>query len=945
MPSGRSFSAAAVPAATARPPVSLTRLVGREHAIGEIASLMQGARLVSLTGVGGCGKTRLAAEVAHRISTGQPAVWVELANCTDPNLVAHQIAGALSIHETSGVDATSALVGFLRERDALVVLDNCEHVIDACAEMATAILTQCPGVTMLTTSREPLGITGERVWPVPPLAVPLEEDVVEAISRIPAVELFVDRARSANPSFALSGDNARAVGAICRRLDGIPLAIELAAARIRVLSPEQIAARLDDRFALLSGAPRAGVPRHRTLRATIDWSVALLTDQEQRLLERLSVFAGPFSLDSVEAVCCDATIARETLLDHLGALVDKSLVNRTGDRFTMLETIAKYASERLSATGEADTFRRRHAAAFLELTGSLGSALSRADSSALERVDADRDNFRAALSWSIGHAPEEIGLPLAAALRWYWYYEIRWREGARWYEGVLAKSSTDSSRDHATVLTGYGTLTAYLGDTRTARSMLEESLAMWRALGDERELAFNLSALAQLLATAGDLATAEQHATESLALARRVGVPWDIGYSLANAAAFVAQARGAFDQADRYLAEAEAIYADPRHLLGLPFVLNARALLAMRRNDPAAAVCLARASLVETRERHELWFSSRSLRIIAFASTDPLRAAKLLGASACMLQTMTAGMLLHEMSEHDRLLESLHRQLPADAVDAALREGRSMSFDEACALALEDAPNAAVMTVLPAEPDLHVRDLGPLRITLRGKALDEARVSARAREMLLFLLAHPEGRTKEEVGVALWPDASTEQLKNSFHVTLHRLRRMLGSADVVTAEGGRYRIDGGLPHRVSSREFERAVNATLRNEDVTPLDEALALYEGDYLQGEEAGEWVIPIRAHLRQLYLRGLFACAQKLEARGRYEAAAERYRLVTAREPFHEAALRQLMVCRARLGLRSESLLLYRDLEQRLRAELETKPEPETMTLYRRLRENESV
>jgi predicted ATPase len=263
-----------------RPPVALTSLVGRESEIRDLDALLAAQRLITLTGVGGSGKTRLAGELALRVDwqRADSVAWIELGPCTDPLNVAQQVAAALSLRDAS------ALADALRERDLLLVLDNCEHLVEACAELASTLLAHCPKLRILATSREPLGVAGERVWPVPPIA---ESE---------GIELFAERAAAVDPSFALSDANRGAVAEICRRLDGIPLAIELAAARVRVLTPEQMTARLADRFAMLSGGARTTVPRHRTLRAAIDWSFALLNESEQRLLARLSVCAGSFSI-------------------------------------------------------------------------------------------------------------------------------------------------------------------------------------------------------------------------------------------------------------------------------------------------------------------------------------------------------------------------------------------------------------------------------------------------------------------------------------------------------------------------------------------------------------------------------------------------------------------------------------------------------------------------
>ena len=906
-------------AIASRPPVSLTTLVGREREIRDLESLLGAQRLVTLTGVGGSGKTRLAAELGLRMDwrRAESVAWVDLAPCVEAAAVAQRAAAALSIRATQPGEILDALADALRERELLLVIDDCDHVIAACAELARTLLTRCPKLRILATSREPLGIAGEHVWPVPPIA-PNE-----------AVQLFAERAAAGDPSFTL---NEPVVDEICRRLDGIPLAIELAAARVRVLTPEQILEKLEDRFAILTGGSRTAIPRHRTLRAAIDWSFQLLSPEEQALLARLSVFPCGFSLESAEAVC-DAD------LDLLTGLVDKSLVvtsNRRGAiRYSLLETIRTYARERVV---DVDALRRRHALAFLQVVREAAPDLVGAEPARFDRLDADYDNVRAALAWSIEHEPDAIALPLAAAFRWYWYFRILWSEGLRWLTRVLERASTTVSADRAGVLSGSGSFALYGGDVPSARRALEEAESIWRELGDQRELALTLSSLAQVLVSCNELDAAAARAAESVALARASGTDYHIAYCLTNAAAFVAHKRGDAEAADRALEEAEAIWGPRKHPLGLPFVLTARGLIALRRGDHPAAARFARAALAETRPRRDYWFSARALRILAFVSSGDLpRAARLVSAADAMLRTIGARLLMHENAEHAELMATLRASLPAEELEAALREGSALSFEQACELAL--STDAATRV-----DELHVRDLGPLQITHGGKPLaSEGRASQRARELLVFLLAHPPGPTKEEVGVAFWPDASTEQVKNSFHVTLHRLRKLLGGPETVVADGARYVV--AIPHVADSVRFEATLTAALRKNDAAAIDAALALYGGDFLQGEDAGEWCLPIRARLRQLHVRGLFALGQAQEARGRFTDAAETYTRVLGRDPFHEPAARQLMICRARLGARSESLLVYRQLEQRLRDDLQAAPEPETATLYQRLRQNEAV
>ena len=907
----------------------ITRLIGRGRELAEAERLLEASRLVTFIGTGGSGKTRLAAELAARNGSMK---WVELAAWNDPAVVAQQTAAALSLSVSCYEAAVPALIDALTARDVVLVFDNCEHLIDACADLAATLLSRCSRLRILATSRAPLGVPGEQIFPVPPLA------------SSEAVELFVERATAADPSFARSEDTSAAIEEICRRLDGIPLAIELAAARVRMLTPGQIAQRLAEGFAILSGGTRTALPRHRTLRAAIDWSYELLGEAEQILLARLSVFAGTFSLESAEAVC------GADVLDLLSDLVDKSLVcGATTDgaaiRYRLLDTIRHYAAETLAAMEDAHEVRRRHATAFRDLAVAALPGLMEASVETLGKLERDRDNFRAALEWSLEHSPDVIALPLAAAMRWFWYYRINWGEGLQWMRRVLERSSAEPDRARASVTAAAGTFAGYLGDLDGARQALEQAEAMWRSIGDSRELALTLSALSQTLATARELESAKARADEALALARNEAPPWDLPYVLTNAAAFVAQVRGELEEADAFLEEAERIWTATRHQLGLPFVLSVRALLAVRRCDRASAARMARAALLETRSRRELWFASRALRILAFTTDDPRRAARLLGAADGMLRAMTVGILLYERIEYERALKGLRESLPGDEVQKEMSAGAAMSFDEACDYALlQDA--AESIDALPSEIILRVQDLGPLRITQGGKPLEtEGPSSGRARELLLLLLAHPAGMTREEAGVQLWPDATAEQVRNSFHVTLHRLRRILGKQESVVNADGRYRISGELPHDVVSREFEKRTTAALRSGEIEALESALSLYAGDYLAGEQVSEWADPIRTRLRLLYVRGRFALGQALEARGNLSCAADSYAAVVERDEFHEAAWRRLMVSRARLGFRSEALHLYRELEDKLRQELDSAPEGETRALYRRLQADEAV
>jgi predicted ATPase len=439
-------------------PKPLTPFIGRGRELSDLQSLLQSARLLTLTGVGGTGKTRLAIELARASAASFPdgVHWFELGGLTTTAAVPQHVAATLGVREMMGGSAVDSVIHDLAERCALLVLDNCEHVIDACATLADALLRACPKLTILATSREALGVSGERAWLVPPLALPAgAARSVHTVQDAEAIALFLDRGRAVAPSFALSSENVQSIVRICRRLDGIPLAIELAAARVKMLSPQQIAERLEGSFRLLVSGNRTTVPRHRTLSGAIDWSYALLSDAERLLLQRLSVFAGGFLLESAEAVCTGGALLEEDTLDALAALVDKSLVTvRTGaagSRYGLLETVRQYAHERLRESGELDAFRRRHAEHFLSLAENAAPYLigGAGDEHWMARVREEGENLRALADWSAEKDDPPIPLRLGAALQWV-LFAICWlKEGRAQLTWALGRSARRSAHEGA----------------------------------------------------------------------------------------------------------------------------------------------------------------------------------------------------------------------------------------------------------------------------------------------------------------------------------------------------------------------------------------------------------------------------------------------------------------------------------------------------------------
>ncbi len=400
-------------------PVQLTSFIGREKEMGEIKKLLTGTHLLTLTGIGGTGKTRLSLQVAADLIDEFPGgVWlVELAPLRDPALVEQTLATVMGVHEQPGCLLSDQLVEYVRDKHVLLILDNCEHVLEACAQLANLLLRSAPELKILATSRVHLNLAGETTYPVPPLALPEpgRAVTVHALAQYEAVRLFIERAIAVQPSFSVTNENAPAVAQICTRLDGVPLAIELAAARIRHLSPDQISSRLDDRFNLLTGGSRAALPRQQTLRAALDWSYDLLSMAERTLFNRLAVFAGSFSLEAVEAICIDevgstpspCVIFATQVLDLLSALVDHSLVSlqerNAENRYILLETVRQYALEKLQTSGELPSLQDRHLAYYLKIAQEGETHVYRGRSTWMKRFETEYDNFRAAMDKATCH--------------------------------------------------------------------------------------------------------------------------------------------------------------------------------------------------------------------------------------------------------------------------------------------------------------------------------------------------------------------------------------------------------------------------------------------------------------------------------------------------------------------------------------------------------------
>ncbi len=526
-------------------PRQANSFVGRERELTEVGTLMAGTALLSLVGTGGLGKTRLALQIATGALDDHPdGVWfVDLAPVSDATLVPQVLADVLGVKGEVGRPVVEAIVKYVRNLRVLLILDNCEHLVDACADLAKHLLRAGPGVKLLATSREPLRIAGESAFPMPALAVPDPGSVValDALGQYEAVRLFVDRAVAAQPSFALTQQNAAAVTAICRRLDGIPLALELAAARVRAFSAETISERLSNRFQLLTGGDRTAMPRQQTLRAAIDWSYDLLTEPERALLRRLCVFAGGWTLVAAEAVGGGAGIDAADVPDLLSNLVDKSLVipraSNGGTRYHLLETVREYGSAKLREANESDRHRDAHLDHFRQLAETAEPHLRAAGQVEwLGRLHMESDNLRAALEWASSAGRTQSGLALARVLGGFWFIRADYSEGRYWLQRIEdSPDAADHPDDLAWALYFGGVMAMFLSDNERSERCLTRSLALARACGNQRCAAYVLDWQGVCAMMGGNRELANARYAECETIFREIGDRWGTAFTMWHA--------------------------------------------------------------------------------------------------------------------------------------------------------------------------------------------------------------------------------------------------------------------------------------------------------------------------------------------------------------------------------------------------------------------------
>jgi len=742
------------PPASGNLPAEPNSFVGRERDLAELALLLSDVRALTLCGPGGIGKTRLAVRLACEVVPDFPdGAWlVELADTADPELIQRRVAATFGVREEPGRPLLATLIEALRGRRLVLILDTCEHLVEACAGLVHQLLAGCPQLRVLATSREPLRVGGETVWRVPPLSLPapLDPGTLIDVARHEAMRLFADRASAARAGFELGRGNAEVVARLCRLLDGMPLAIELAAARVRALSVEQIASRLDDRFRLLASGDRTAPPRQQTLRAAVDWSYELLSEREQILLRRLSVFAG-WNLEMAEQVCADGQIPAPAVLDLMAALIDKSLVtyDHGESRYRLLDTIKEYAASRLAASGEEDMVRRRHRDYLLRYAEWVVSqAFVRGAPSWPRRValyrqiSGDLDNYRLALATSLQHGDIAEGLRMCGAMRNPWVTHGDTAEGVEWFDRFLSRPGGGPAEVRGPALVFRGDLAFEQQDYETVSRMAAEGLELCREAGDPHQAgALRLLAVAAL--RAGRVGEAVARIDEAAATAHKLGNDWEEGLALTIKAAGLARLGSLREAQASYEAALDVLrdnngwgVAQVRYGLGvvaaargdhLAAISHYQAALSLYQEidaRPEIARCLAgiasvalaqgdfglaRTSLTEslqlslaTGQRLPVARGLQAFAALEARAGDQARAARLAGAAVEL--RAAAG---HPPLSGARLAELLgpaRKALGEPHASALLAEGRALTADQAVSYAVRPGGGAAGPEPGPAGP-------------------------------------------------------------------------------------------------------------------------------------------------------------------------------------------------------------------------------------------------
>jgi predicted ATPase/class 3 adenylate cyclase len=724
-------------------PLQATPLIGREREVEAVCGRLRSpdTRLLTLVGPGGTGKTRVGVQVAAELVDDFPdgVFFVPIAAIEDPSLVAPTIARVLGLSEGGAQPPEELLEGYLRERQTLLLLDNLEQVLEA-APVVDGLLSSAAELKILATSRTPLGLYGEYEFPIPPLSLPDPESLppVENLTEYEAVRLFVERAMAVKPDFSLTEENAPAVVEICARLDGLPLAIELAAARIKLLSPGVLLDRLGNRLKILTGGARNLPERQRTLRNALEWSYELLDEGEKMLFGRIGVFSGGATLEALEAVCDARGDLPTDVFDGASSLLDKSLLRQeegegSEPRFVMLETIHEFANVKLEGSGEVEELRRLHAEYFLALSEEAEPGLKGPEQEMwLERLESEHNNMRSALSWAAGRGESEVGLRLAGALWRFWWMRDYFEEGRRWLEEALtrgggapaargkaleglswllvlqgnldraetaaeeglklsAKAGLESSLE-ASLRGTLGDVVRSRGEHQRAKELFEESVRLYREIGDRWGVAWTLGGLGNFFYDQEDYERAKELFQEGLTLSRELGGAQPLDVYLSSLG-HVYLLEGDYEQSTTLFEEAATLLRERGRRGGLEFAVDNLGWAALLGKDYERAKALHEESLVLCRELGDKLIASESLEGLACAAGgkgDAERAARLFGAAEALREAIGYLQTPRESALRKPFLEAARAFIEDEAWQEAWREGRKMTFDESVSYALEE---------------------------------------------------------------------------------------------------------------------------------------------------------------------------------------------------------------------------------------------------------------
>jgi predicted ATPase/DNA-binding SARP family transcriptional activator len=1024
-------------------PVYLSSFVGRKSELDEIRARLQerSIRLLTLIGPGGSGKTRLANEAVSAFTDEYEdgIAWVDLVGVSLPSAVAQTAASSLNINLPADQSPIDALANALCAREMLIVIDNCEHVASACSELLDGILRECSSISILATSRIPLGIQGEHTWLVPPMAHPGFEQTEQPLSEFDAVMLFAERAQQVNPDFRITEQDRQALVQILSLLDGQPLAIELAAARLNALNLPQMVNRLEDQLSFLTDHTVKAEGRHRSMEAAIRWSYTLLSEEAAMLFRRLGVFVGSFSLDAAEKICSLRSIDESRVFDLIDALIRHSMVTLVDSqqdqtRYRLLEAVRQFALSELDKTDEADSLHNRHQRYYAALAvDAEAHMLGPEQHRWTARLQRDYPNFQKALQWLFEKCEDDTDVhqsaaEMVASLFWPWNYTERYEEAIGWYARALALDGLDHQTSLYADLTRYQATCIWLsGDFIEAKKKLELSMhtseeigyhycaaharlligiielhekqieqaidkilkseAAFKELGEARELSIARTNLGGAFMELGDLERGREYAELAVAGARASQDPWAQGLSLQILGSILhrqGDAQGALPLMREALElleivgqgwlQAETLWRQAVILREIGKHENAIQQLerCFELSEEIGAVewqlsalrSMGFIALEQERVQQAIGYFTQVFRLTEGEEYRHIQVRALLGVAEIAARAgkwgwsvqlwndyraMCSRFGLPASSEETRLQRLLKVEfdgaIPADRSEVEGLRSLPQVADEAleCLYRLEfHAPEQATTY------ELQLLGLGPIDVFLDGKQLVASDWTfAKPKELLFYLASNPP-KTKEEIGLAFWPDASPDQLRAGLRAALYHLRNALGKREWILYEDGYYRFNRDMSYYYDVEQFERQVQlghdqvASDPGQAIDVLEHAVSLYRGDFVADLADDEWAAIRREELRRAYQEAAILLSELLIEAGDYHRSEAHLRNLLDADPLLEQAHRGLMRCYAGLGEQGLAKKQFEEVVELLQAELGVEPSVETTDLYQSLLSN---